>query len=406
MKKNEDIDNFFEDIEEEKSAVLTDEQKKKVEEDAAAEEQKKKDEEQKKKDEEQKKKDDDEEVKLELERATSKKKEEKPTKDDSIATLRKQRDELASKVKQYEESGIDPQVIKPILDLITDSSDGVLDQSTVEAIVTEIKSKDKEINDLKEALQSKDQRIAEIDIRFSDEFKTKYEEPYKQSAQSLLLEFASITDDKKIIAPVATKKLHDALVEKSGELTAIDVKAMLGSFAKEFEEESGEQASIPTINSLMSAIRAFDKSRKDMQGAYQNWSTKRKEEEDKLHAEEEQNRDLLSKKEKRERIKFVNKAFKEFDFDSHDFLEEDKIKESFNEEYEFIEGIYNNPEKAPTHDVLISRGVKSRLWDSHLENYKRLIELEKEITKSKERPANRQPAKAGYSKDDDDWLGM
>jgi hypothetical protein len=331
-----------------------------------------------------------------------KKKKDKPDKEESISILRKQRDELQEKVKAYEDTGININSLKPILDYVSESADGVLDEDTAKIIVQEIKSKDEEIASLKETLQDKDKKIAEIDIRYSDDFKTKYQEPYVQASESLLLEFASITPEKKIIAPKATKALHDSLMDKAEELTAIDVKAMLSQYAKDFEEESGETASIPTINSLMKSLRDFSTARGSMKNAYENWSSIRKQESDKSIAEKEKESEAVQKQKKRERSKLFSKAFQEFDLDALDFIDEDAAKETFNEEYKFIEKIIADPDKAPGHDELITRGVKSRLWDKHLDNYKRLLALEKEISKGRKR--NDGTANVNNINKDDDWL--
>lgn len=333
---------------------------------------------------------------------TKEKKKEKPSKEDSVVALRKQRDELQERVKAYEDTGININSLKPILDYVSESADGVLDEDTAKVIVQEIKSKDEEIASLKETLQEKDKKIAEIDIRYSDDFKTKYQEPYVQASESLLLEFASITPDKKIVAPKATKALHDSLIEKSKELTAIDVKAMLSQYAKDFEDESGETASIPTINSLMKSLRDFSNARESMKEAYDNWSSIKKQESDKSMVDREKESEEIQRHKKRERSKLFSKAFQEFDLDALDFIDEDAAKETFNEEYKFIEKIIADPDKAPGHDELITRGVKSRLWDKHLDNYKRLLALEKEISKGRKR--NDGTANVNNISKDDDWL--
>ena len=241
------------------------------------------------------------------------KKSSKPDKEESIATLRKQRDEYKSKLEEYENSEININSLKPIVEYLQENNEGVIDEETVEAIVTEIKSKDDEIKQLKDDLAERDKKIAEIDIRYSDDFKSTYEKPYLDAAQSLLVEFATVTKDKKIIAPNATKKLHNALMDGAGELAAVDVKALLLEFKKEYEEESGEEANLPTVSSLMKSLREFGSAKATMKDAYENWSTKKEENSKKTAAEKQREQEEYAKASKRERTKLFNRAYKSFD---------------------------------------------------------------------------------------------
>lgn len=326
----------------------------------------------------------------------------KPTQEESNGILRKKLDQAEQELKTYREkfTDISPDAINPFVEYLTEVGEGVVDADLSKRIIEEIKSKDIEITELRAQIQEKEKKVADIDVRFSDDFKNKYEEPYKQSANTMLLEFANVSPDKKILAPQATRDLHTYFAENSDKLDAVEVKAKLQEFRLKYKEETGgEDVTIPSVTDMMKAIRSFDKSKKDMHEAYNNWGSKRKSEEESRKAEQEREREMAYKAGKRERMSLATKAFREYDIDKYDFIEEDDLKAIATEEFSLGEKIMQG-EDIPPYDKLITRGINSRLWEKHRDNYLRLLKAEEQ-----KKPKEGSTTPGERAQTTKDWLG-
>lgn len=325
----------------------------------------------------------------------------KPTQEESNGILRKKLDQTEQELKLFKEKFTDiaPEAITPFIEYLSEVGEGVVDSDLTKKIIEDIKSKDIEISELRKQVEEKERKVAEIDVRFSDDFKNKYEEPYKQAANTMLLEFANVSPDKKILAPQATKDLHTYFAENSDKLDAVEVKAKLQEFRAKYKEETGgEDITLPSVTDMMKAIRSFDKSKKDMHEAYNNWGSKRKTEEEARKAEEQRTREAAYKAGKRERMTLATKAFRDYDIDKYDFIEESDLKAIATEEFSLGEKIMQG-EDVPPYDVLITRGINSRLWEKHRDNYLRLLKAERQ---REPKPGSEIPGEK--SKASKDWL--
>jgi len=338
---------------------------------------------------------------------SDKKEESKKGREESIADLRKARDEAIGQSKKYKEvfGDTDVSLFKPLIDTIQEQVDGPLTPEAVSEIIEGYKSKDARIAELEEQLQNQDRTITDLDVRHSPEFKKKYENPYREAGENLFIEFANLNENKEILGPNATKAFHDFLTSKVDELDATSVKAELVKFSKAYEAETGEKPELPTISSLMTSIRHFREKRDDMREAYSNWKETKEKTKLSQQAEEEKNREFLTKKNKRERKNLATKAYQSF---NHDDLEglvnDDEVTGLFQSEYKKGEDIFDGKE-VPSFDFMIQRGVKSELFDKMLPELKRLKALEKEweekeregISGAGNRPAKTQTKQEGWA---------
>src|SRR5690606_595407 len=112
--------------------------------------------------------------------------------------------------------------------------------------------------------------------------------------------------------------------------------------------------------------------REKMDEAFTNWKSKKQEEEQRSMAEQEQQNEFLQKKTKRERNTLATKAYREFDFDTFDFVDESEVSDFFREEFREGEKIFAG-EKVPPYDAMLTRGVKARLWDKFGPRLKELM---------------------------------
>jgi|SRR6478735_4898786 len=301
------------------------------------------------------------------------KKEKKATPDQSIATLRKQRDELVEKNKGFVElfGESPPQIIKPVYDLITEIADGPITETFVKEFVEEHKKSKDRIAELESQLSDKEKVITEVDIRYSDEFKNEFDLPYKAAAQELFLEFANVQGDQ-VIAPNATKAFNDFLLGKP-DATGVEVKGELFKFVKAYKDESGEDPIVPSVTNIMNALRGFrDKSIK-LQDAYNNWSVKKKETVAKKMADQQVQTESTNRALAAKRKELAAKAFREFDLDTTPFIEASEVEALVREEYKFGEEIRNGV--VPEYDEFIKRGVEARLWKKYAKELAELREF-------------------------------
>lgn len=336
-----------------------------------------------------------------------KKEEGKKGREESIADLRKARDEAVGESKKYKEvfGDADVALFKPLIETIQEQVDGPLTPEAVSEIIEGYKSKDERIAELEEQLQNQDKTINELDVRHSPEFKKKYEAPYLEAGQNLFIEFANLNENKEILGPNSTKSFHDFLTGKIDELDATSVKAELLKFSKAYKAETGEDPELPTISSLMTSIRHFREKRDDMRQAYGTWKETKEKAKLSQQAEEEKNREFLTKKNKRERKNLATKAYQSFNHaDVEDFVGDEDLTKLFQSEYKKGEDLFDGKEM-PSYDFMIQRGVKSELFDKMLPELKRLKALEKEweakeregLPGSGNRPTNTQTKKEGWA---------
>lgn len=313
-------------------------------------------------------------------------KKEKPkrtTKEESIQALRSQRDDLSQKLKSYEETlGTDLESLSPLLNFIKEKANGPITQDSINAILEEYNNSSSKLSELEKALAEKEGKIRDYDIRESEEFKTKYQRPYEDAFQGLLYEFANINPtDSSTIGPKSTESLMSALTDKdASNLQAKDVAVLIRKFVSDYKQETGEEPSaVPSVTALLKSQREFISKRNEIQKAYTNWSQEKMEAQRKLAAQEEQQTQLLQSKAKRERVQLITKAYREFDRDEIDFVDEKQLSSFFDEEFDFTENAISGGKDAPTHDTLYQRGVKARLFDFILPKYKELVDLHGDI---------------------------
>lgn len=314
-------------------------------------------------------------------------KKKKVTKEESIQALRAQRDELSTKLKNIEDSlGSSFDVITPLVSFIQERSNGPITQDVVSSILEEYNNSNTKLTELQAALQEKESKIKDFDIRESDEFKTTYQQPYEDAWQGLYYEFVNLNpSDNSTIGPKSSEAFMNALTDKdSGQLQAKDVAILLRKFSADYKAETGEEpTNLPSVTSLLKAQREFLGKRAQIQKAYTNWHQEKEDAKKKAMADQEQQTQLLQSKAKRERVQFATKAFREFDRDEVDFIDDKTLSSFFDEEFSFSEEIIAGGKDIPTHDVLYQRGVKSRLFDHILPRYKELLQLEERVNSGK-----------------------
>ncbi len=326
--------------------------------------------------------------------------------EENIAILRKQRDEYKQKSEKFSSlfGESDPEAIEPLVEFINERAEGPITKEFITELVDDIKKKDDEINEWKQKFENHEKKLQHVDITTSEEFQTKFKKPYEDSSQNLLVQFASVTSDKKVIAPIATKKFHSFLMENAEAIDAITVKQKLKEFKDEFEKESGEEADIPAIKDMMASIRDFADNKQKIRKAYTEWKTVKEEEGKKSALESQQLTEAQKKQARKVRISESTKAFNSFELDLD--IEDINIKELFTEEFKEGESFFEGEKEIPAYSELITRGVKARLFDKIAPRLKELLELEKKLQES-ERQGFSQKGERVFKQNkskESDWL--
>src|SRR5690606_34097430 len=272
-----------------------------------------------------------------------------------------------------------------IVDYIKENASGPLTDETVQSIITEFRDTKGRYQDLQRIIEEKEQKIKDLDIQHSDEFQEKYRKPYEDAAIALRYEFAQLNPaDGSEIAPKSTQDLFNYLTSKEADsLTQPQIAQALARFKAAYKQESGEEPSPISTANVLNAYRQFIKKRTEIANAYQNWSKEKQEAQMRMQAEQEKQHQLLQAKAKRERVQLVTKAYHELDRDEIDFISEEELSNLFNEEFDYTENAIAGGVNAPTHDVLYQRGVKARLFDKILPEYKELLQLKEKLKKGK-----------------------
>jgi hypothetical protein len=232
---------------------------------------------------------------------------------------------------------------------------------------------------MQERLAENEKKVIDLDIRHSEDFKLNYIKPYNDTAQEMFLDFAQVGSDQKVIAPKATKEFNDFLLGLT-EIDGLKVKAKLNEFAKAFRDESGEEAVLPAVSTLMASIRNYHAARTSMHEAYNDWGNKKKENVQKLTAKQQEEFEKSQKTGRRIRVEESSKAFQEFDLDKFDFIKESELEEIFKEEFELGEKL-SRGEDMPPYRELLTRGAKARLFDKYAPMLKDLISFKEKFDK-------------------------
>jgi len=332
----------------------------------------------------------------------------KPTKEESLAELRKQRDDLKTTNDSFTSAigDLDVGIIKQIGAFIGEQfKDDIPTEDAVIAFLDEAKESKKKVEEMEKELSDRDSRIKDLDIRSSKDFNDQYVEPLKAVAADLQVEIANIDPDSaEVLAPLATRKFHNELM-KSSSLTSMKIKQMLTKFGKEFEAESGEKYEAPSVAAVSESYRKFKKVDVKMGEAYKTWQTEKKDAADRGGKLDEEKRLLEIKQGKDERRAGAIKGLRSFNMDLvEDFKTKEEIEKEFRAVFQENESLFDDVSNVPTYDILTQRTVKAKLFDEMAAKYKELLEWKKS---QEEEDGDDSKGKGSKTvKDTGDWIDM
>ena len=336
-----------------------------------------------------KQKEDAEEAKrLEQEQQQQGKKKEPPA--ERTSEVKKQRDEARAKLAELEQKYKELEELAPLKKvseyLKKKTKAEKLQEKDIDDFIETNKKRKAELETTNKTLKEKDERLKEISIDLSDEWQKDYKQPLVKARNGLFATIAVLDDAS---GEVKNPELFDGLVtrlleanEKTGEpLELIQVKGVLGKFAKMYEEKTGQPYDIPSpltvknaIDSVASlAIKSF-KARKD-------WEKTLEEKNKTKEYEEFEENEKRTKLELSAREKITNSIIFELDEDQFGgAFTKDEVEKSYKDTFEFMNGVALGKVKPKVAKDGMITFAKGQMFDSLLEKYKELVKS-KEVNK-------------------------
>lgn len=297
--------------------------------------------------------------------------------EDSIAILRKQRDEARQKIEEQEallrekeellgKSSIDGSVFDEVKKLINK------DEVTTEDLKQIFKDYDftkKEKEALANQLKETQERLKDYDIRQSPEFIENFEKPILTAQQALAAEIVPIVNGQPVMNQDAAEILRD-LVE-SGEINAQTVKVAITKIRDAYED-AGVDYDMPSVKNVLSCINSVVDLHSKASEAYQNWEETKMQK--KLEKQEiDQSKQTIIQAKSRQERKIIAKGYlaKLAQSDDYDYIADmyghENAMQVAVESHNSLSEMMDDPSKAPTYDILLDLMTKARLFDKMIE---------------------------------------
>ncbi len=313
------------------------------------------------------------------------------------ADLQKEIDEKYKPLEKYSP-------VKTIADYI-ESKEGKLDEEAVNNFITRQKTRKQKLTETEQALNEREQKLKNISITESTEWKENYQKPIADAQNTLFATIANVDSDGTIKHPGLVEHLAKSILkvdEKSGEpLSAPQIKAILGKFAAEYEEKTGEEYEIPRINDVVDSVRVFINRFKKAGEARTNWEKERdKNNKERLFNQAKEQEEQIAKEAKARDFQ-INEFIKGYDYSSIEgVIEKDDLVKEIKGQHSYYMDVMKDPSKLDReYHQNVELIAKGKLFDVVSKKVKALqIELEKE----KEKVRSGLPSGGSKGKQDDD----
>lgn len=292
-------------------------------------------------------------------------------KEESIKNLREQRD--AARKEREAFGNLTPELAKEVTTFLEERfKDKIPSPEELRGELLLVADKDKKLSELEAALTERDAKLADIDIRTSPEFKKSYSDPYQNAKETLFLEIAQLDGNGKALAHDLTSRFWNDMLQQE-KADGVAIKQALAKFARDFKTETGEDYQMPSVSNLVTSLRGAIEKRDALNEAYKGWGEKKAQTVVERQRQEERDRaDILARNERTRRAQ-AQDALRSYDRTQVEgiFTDED-VAASWNEEYQFLEGIMKDPTNSPPFKELVERGWKARNFDKVAKELKEL----------------------------------
>lgn len=310
---------------------------------------------------------------------------EEPQKEEPVKVLRADRDRLKKELEDREKrlkelEDLEP--IRPVAEHIK-KKQGKLDPDAVNNYIEAQKKRKAELFEKEKLIKDKDERLKDIEITHSDEWKTEYQEPIRKSNEYLVATLVKTNDEGKAMEPELHTQLLRQLVEvgPNGEKkTPVEIKGILRKFSDVFEKKTGMEWDIPRLEDVVNGIDTFHDKLLKAENAKKNWEEDKNQRLREKAFDESRKTEAFVKKE----IENRNYAFSKIVDEEFDFsLIEDKddLVEEIKQEHISMNDVLARKENAKPKDykTFLLSVAKAKAYDKISSNYKKLIEENKKL---------------------------
>jgi hypothetical protein len=293
--------------------------------------------------------------------------------EESVAILRKQRDEARQRIEEQEallkekeellgKSTIDGSVFDEVKKLINKEE---VTTDDLKQIFKDYDFTKKEKEALANQLKETQERLKDYDIRQSPEFIENYERPILDAQQALAAEIVPIVNGKPVMNKDAAEIMRE-LVD-SGEINAQTVKIAITRIRDAYED-AGVDYDMPSVKNVLSCLNSVVDLHSEAAKAYQNWEETKIQKSLEKQEIDQSKQTIIKAKSRQERV-VIAKGYmaKLAQSDDYEYIadmygHENAMQVAVSSHNDLSE-MMDDPSKAPTYDTLLDLMTKARLFD-------------------------------------------
>lgn len=287
--------------------------------------------------------------------------------EDSVAILRKQRDEarqqLAEREAAIQTADANGDIYAVVKELIKK------DDVTPDDLKNYFKDYDftvKEKEALATQLKETQDKLKDYDIRQSSDFIEQFENPYIEAQKALVAEIVPIVDGEQVTNQKAAMVIRDLIA--SNDINPSTVKIAIHKIRDAYEDE-GVDYDMPSVQNVISGIRSVINLHKKTVDAYNNWEqTKTQKTLEK--AEINQTKSEISIAKTRQERKVIAQGYiaELAKSENYDYIADmhghENVMNTAVASHNELGAMMDDPAKAPTYNTLLDLMTKARLYDA------------------------------------------
>lgn len=310
---------------------------------------------------------------------------EAPIKDEPVKVLRAERDRLKKELEEKEKKiaeFAELEAVRPVAEHIK-KKQGKLDSDAVNNYIESQRQRKASLSEKEKEIKDKDERLKEIEITHSDEWRTEYQEPIRKSNEYLVATLVKTNSEGKAVEPeLHTTLLRDLVaIGPNGEKkTPIEIKGILKKFSDSFEKKTGMEWDVPRLEDVVNGVDSFHDKIIKAETAKKNWEESKQNRLKERAFDESKKNEAFVKKEIANRDYAFDKIVDE-EFDFSLIEDKDKLIEAIREEHKSMNDVLARKENAKPKDYksYLTSVAKAKAFDEISANYAKLIEENKKL---------------------------
>jgi hypothetical protein len=297
--------------------------------------------------------------------------------EESVRILREQRDEARAKIAEQEallaekeellkKSNIDGTIFDEVKKLINKEEVGPDD---LKQIFKDYDFTKKEKEALAKQLKETKDKLRDYDVRQDPEYIQNYENPILEAQDALAAEIVPIMNGKPVPNQKAAIVLRDLI--QSGEINAQTVKVAITQIRDAYEE-AGVDYELPSIKNVLNCINSVIDLHGKADEAYKTWEETKIQK--KLEKQEiDQSKQTIIQAKSRQERKVIAQGYlaqlasrDDYDYIAEEYGHENTMQIAV-EAHNALSDMMDDPQKAPTYDVMLDLMTKAKLFDKMIQ---------------------------------------